>query len=423
MSESNLRPGNIRNFTIKGEDLSGNKTQHRNRAALVDLRYYENVLSNVITLSVGVQETDNLLNSLPISGGDEVKIKIEDVSGNVLSPTLYVNKITNVISDSLESDYFLELASKELFKNDETRVVQRYDGKISDNVKKIMKEKLSADVDVDETLVNYNFIGNNRKPLYVCSWLASKSIPATAGKLGGAAGYLFFETQKGFQFKSIDGLFKQSSRKKYILTSTPFTPKGYDGKILLCNIDRDIDLSNNLAIGMYSNKSIFFNFYDYDYVEKDYTVEDNKQDNAGRDSVLSSISNFGNDPSRIMSRILDVGTLPLGKTTEDQLKAWKEDPTNPTFNAPQTMVQSVMRYNQMFAIKINITIAADFSLKAGDLIYCDFPEVSTNKNSGVDKRSGGIYMISSVCHRLTSNQSSTNLTLVRDTFGRKPFKV
>ena len=138
MSESNLRPGNIRNFTIKGEDLSGNKTQHRNRAALVDLRYYENVLSNVITLSVGVQETDNLLNSLPISGGDEVKIKIEDVSGNVLSPTLYVNKITNVISDSLESDYFLELASKELFKNDETRVVQRYDGKISDNVKKYL---------------------------------------------------------------------------------------------------------------------------------------------------------------------------------------------------------------------------------------------------------------------------------------------
>ena len=118
MSESNLRPGNIRNFTIKGEDLSGNKTEHRNSAALVDLRYYENVLSNVITLSVGVQETDNLLNSLPISGGDEVKIKIEDVSGNVLSPTLYVNKITNVISDSLESDYFLELASKELFKND-----------------------------------------------------------------------------------------------------------------------------------------------------------------------------------------------------------------------------------------------------------------------------------------------------------------
>ena len=122
-----------------------------------------------------------------------------------------------------------------------------------------------------------------------------------------------------------------------------------------------------------------------------------------------------------MARILDVGTLPSGKTSEEQLKTWKEDPTNPTFNAPQTMAQSVMRYNQMFAIKINITIAADFSLKAGDLIYCDFPEVSTSKNSGANKESGGIYMISSLCHRLTSDQSSTNLTLVRDSFGRKPF--
>ena len=421
MSESNLRPGDIKSFIINGTNLLSPPV-----VALIDLRYYENVLSNVITFSVGVQDTDNYLNKLPIKGGDKVDIKIEDSSGRIIKSTFNINKIRNVVSDTLESDYFLDLASEEYFKNEETRVITRYDGKISENVKKIMKEKLSVtmkDKDVDETLVNYNFIGNNRKPLYVCSWLASKSIPATAGKLGGAAGYLFFENQKGFQFKSIDGLFKQPSTKKYILTSTPFAPRGYDGKILNYSIDRDIDLSNNLAIGMYSNKSIFFNFYDYDYVEKDYTVEDNKQDNAGRDSVLSSISNFGNDPSRIMSRILDVGTLPLGKTTEDQLKAWKEDPTNPTFNAPQTMVQSVMRYNQMFAIKINITIAADFSLKAGDLIYCDFPEVSTNKNSGVDKRSGGIYMISSVCHRLTSNQSSTNLTLVRDTFGRKPFKV
>ena len=99
MSESNLRPGNIRNFTIKGEDLSGNKTEHRNSAALVDLRYYENVLSNVITLSVGVQETDDLLNALPILGGDKVDIKIEDSSGNILRPTLYVNQISNVVSD------------------------------------------------------------------------------------------------------------------------------------------------------------------------------------------------------------------------------------------------------------------------------------------------------------------------------------
>ena len=51
---TNLRPGNIRDFTIHGKngsrDLSGNKSQHDSKATLADIRYYENVLSNVITL-------------------------------------------------------------------------------------------------------------------------------------------------------------------------------------------------------------------------------------------------------------------------------------------------------------------------------------------------------------------------------------
>jgi len=418
-----LRPGNIRDFTIHGKngsrDLSGNKSEHDSKATLADIRYYENVLSNIITLSVGVKETDDVLDKLPIRGGEKVDIVLEDYNGKKLKPTLYVNKVRNVVSDSIENNYSLDLASEQLFKNDLSRVVKRYDGKISDNITKIMKEHLDTDVDVDETLINYNFIGNNRKPLYVCTWLAAKSIPAQPGE--GTAGYLFFETQDGFQFKSIDGLFSQSYKRKYVLTNTPFKPGEYDGQVLKYSIDRDINLQNNLAVGAYSNRSIYFNFYDFKYVDQEFSVKDETIKTGGKDNIQESIKNFGDEPSRIMTRILDIGTLPAGKSTEDELETWKSDPTNPTYNAPKTMVQSVMRYNQLFSIKINITIAADFTLKAGDLIYCDFPEVSTSKSSGANKQSGGIYMISSLCHRLTSDQSSTNLTLVRDSFGRKPF--
>ena len=418
-----LRPGNIRDFTIHGkkgsQDLSGNVSEHDSKSTLADIRYYENVLSNVVTLTVGVKETDDLLDKLPIRGGEKVDIVLEDYNGKKLKPTLYVNKVRNVVSDSIENNYFIDLASEQYFKNDLSRVVKRYDGKISDSVTKIMKDKLDADVDVDETLINYNFIGNNRKPLYVCTWLAAKSIPAKPGE--GTAGYLFFETQDGFQFKSIDGLFSQKSKRNYVLTNTPFKPNEYDGQVLKYSVDRDINLQNNLAVGAYSNRSIYFNFYDYKYVDQEFSVKDEVIKTGGKNPIQASIEKFGDEPSRIMTRILDVGTLPAGKSTEDELETWKSDPSNPTFNAPKTMVQSVMRYNQLFSIKINITIAADFTLKAGDLIYCDFPEVSTSKNSGTNKQSGGIYMISSLCHRLTSDQSSTTLTLVRDSFGRKPF--
>ena len=83
------------------------------------------------------------------------------------------------------------------------------------------------------------------------------------------------------------------------------------------------------------------------------------------------------------------------------------------------MAQSVMRYNQMFTVKINVTIAADYSIKAGDVIKCTFPEVSGAQQTDQNPQTGGIYMVASVCHRVTPRDSFTRLALVRDSFGTK----
>ena len=125
--------------------------------------------------------------------------------------------------------------------------------------------------------------------------------------------------------------------------------------------------------------------------------------------------------SRLMNRVKDVGTLPSGKDIDEQLKAWKDKSNESTFDAEDIMVQSVMRYNQLFSIKINIMIPGNFNLRAGDLIHCDFPELSVEPNTTYNKQSGGIYMISSLCHNITPRETYTSLTLVRDTFGRKSF--
>ena len=142
---------------------------------------------------------------------------------------------------------------------------------------------------------------------------------------------------------------------------------------------------------------------------------------GGLDDIDSVADEFRKPISRLMNRVLDVGTLPPGKDIEAQLKAWKENPDNATYDAADIMVQSLMRYNQLFSIKINIMIAGDFSLRAGDLIHCEFPELSVDPNTKVNRRSGGIYMIASLCHNITPRETYTSLTLVRDTFGRKSF--
>ena len=431
------RPGNIRQFKISGQDVTGFDNNNNSRTALADLRYYENILSPSITFKVGVEETDNLLDSLPIKGGEKCDISIEDSQNNRLSLSLYVNRIRNVVKDPLQCNYFLDLTTEESFKNDQSRVVKRYDGKISDSVDSILKQstsgsmgiKTSKSVKVDKTLIKYNFIGNNKKPFHVCTWLASKSVPENAGKSGGAAGYLFYETQDGFNFRSIDALFKeQKPKKKLIFTGTPDTPVDYNDKIIQYSVQRDIDVRNNLALGTYANESIFFDFYEFKYRERSYSVDEggvsgskDKLEHGGKDDFSASVTDsVRSKPSRIMTRILDVGTLPEGRTSKEQLKNWKDKPDQPTFDAEKVMVQSTMRYNQLFSIKINVLIAGDFSLRAGDLVSCDFSEVDPSTSVGIDKRSSGIYMIASVCHRLTSKHTTSNLTLVRDTFGKKP---
>jgi len=251
--------------------------------------------------------------------------------------------------------------------------------------------------------------------------------------LGGAAGFLFYETHDGFNFRSIDALFKQESKGNYLYSNTDDNPQEYDGKIISYDIDKDIDLQNNLTIGAYSNRTLFFDFYAMNYKVRNFSVDssggaDSKEggskgkiDTLGKDDIDSVADEFRKPISRLMQRVLDVGTLPSGKDIDEQLETWKDKPADPTYDATQTMVQSVMRYNQMFSIKINIMIAGDFSLRAGDLIHCEFPELSAEPNTKVNKKSGGLYMISSLCHNITPRDTYTSLTLVRDTFGRKPF--
>lgn len=443
---SAARAGNITRFQIF---QSKNNAQSVDMSAgTVELSYYESVLSNNISVSATIVETGfqsnsrgaavnapGVIDGLPVRGGEQTILEFSDnqPQPNKLSfkgdTSFYVNRVRNIDPGTQNDVYSIDFAPKEFIANEQTRVVKRYDGQISDSIGNILKNVLKIDnsrIEVDQTERKYNFIGNDRKPFYVCTWLASKSIPKVdeTKSIGASAGYFFYQTADGFKFKALDNLLNQKrGYKKYIYNNTADLPDGYNGKILSYNIERDIDLQQNLTLGTYSNSSLFFDFYAMQYQRRDYDI-DKQADGIkiAATDIRYVADEFRTAPSRLMNHVLDVGTLPSGKSSEEQLKTWKNDPTNPTFDAKNTMVQSIMRYNQLFTIKTNVIIAGDFSLRAGDLIYCEFPKLEGNNVSEVNPQSGGIYMIASLCHRVTSRDCFTSLSLVRDSYGRTPFK-
>ena len=441
------------NFTDYAVELS---------AGVVDFRYYENVLSNSVTatatcVETGYQSDDkggaagqqSTVDGLPIRGGERTDITIEDAYGNELTfeEGLYVNRLRDVDAGTSKDVYFIDFASREFFANEQTRVVKRYEGNIGDNVEKILKDvlKVTTDIEIDNTAVPYNFIGNDRKPFYVCTWLASKSIPDAASEdgkseIGGAAGYLFFQTRDGYHFRSIDKIFTGEPKKKFIFNNSTQLPEGYDAKVLTYDINSDIDVGKNLMMGMYNNRSIFFDPLAFNYevrsfpkaevpqVEGDIVVDEiptedeylEKTQNAAEEPVGKLIPDeFRQSPTRFMSFITDNGVMPSGIDSQEQLNTWSSEKAKDNFDVKETMSQSIMRYSQLFTVKTEITIPGDFTIKAGDVIQCDFPDLSGSEVKGVNTETKGIYMVASVCHRITPTSSNTSLSLVRDSFGGK----
>ena len=82
------------------------------------------------------------MDGLPIVGTENVSLKFEDLKENKLEfskskkNSLYVNKVTPLSDDTTKSMVALELSSKEYLMNEKVRLNTRYDGKVSDHIKR-----------------------------------------------------------------------------------------------------------------------------------------------------------------------------------------------------------------------------------------------------------------------------------------------
>lgn len=403
------------------------------------MTYTESIMSDTVKVSVSFIDSGDSIDDksvtegLPLVGQEQVKLKFSDNNDNTLEPILYINKINPVSDRTQDSLMSLELVSKEFILNEKIRVNQRFDGKVSDHINKLLTDSkcLGTDknVDIEQTSNLYNFFGNNKKPFYTSTWLCNKSVSEDNQVLGKSAGYFFYETSEGFFFKSIDGLLDQEPKLKLIYNETPdinnTIPEGYDQKILNFKKDNDTNVQKKLQMGAFSSRTVLFDPFTCYYEVKAPKAEDN-EDNlkmGGKDLYLGKTfrnkefdrEGANEEFSRTTYFLLDKGTAPSG-TSEQQLEKSGEE----NFEYGQIANQSVMRYNQFFSARASITIAGNFSLHAGDAIFIDSPGLKKGKTSDVDRKDGGLYIITDICHQITSEGTFTQCNLARDSFGRKP---
>jgi hypothetical protein len=405
---------------------------------IVELNYYESILDNTVRATATFADTGYRKGEgsavteeqgIKLTTGERVSLKITDGYNTTLSflgnKNLVVKEPKQTAGTTNKITFDIDLFSTEAVNNDLVpyRVVKRYDGKVSDTIESILKEvlKTTKELDIDTTLNSLSVLPTTTKPFYQCTWLGPRSVPDVQDSKGKLAGFLFYETYEGYKFKSIDKLFEQKPKRKLIFNNLiGEIPPMYDAKILQYSFSSSLDLKNILQTGSQLKSELkAMNAYESSYRKNEADSKDqfNQTNNGGKEQpVIGKFLSLQEQSSRISFKLDDMGSLVPGKTLKDQLSK----STYVNYNNDEILRQSYMRYNNLFSTKLSIIIPGDFSLHAGDLVHCDFPEVTSNTTKLVSEKVSGIYMISDMCHRITKNSCYTRLNLVRDSIGRKP---
>ena len=409
----------------------------------IAFEYFEDIFSPVITARIKVVNTgdsiekdgvkQSIYNGLPLRGGERVSIRVRaNTTSNIdldfsskVEDYFYVSSVSDVISEQDKESFTLQLVSREAITNETSRVVKKYPTSLSidGSVEKILKEILQTKKigTIDKTSNKYGFIGNMRKPFTVLTWLASKGVPLTSGD--GTAGFLFYQTKSGFQFRSIDELNKQEAKAVYTYTekNETFSPDGKkvdnDFKILNYFVDRNSDLLEKLRLGTYATQRMYFNPLDFSFTSPEKGLfkqgdYDKKTENLGDRLKLPKIGDgsdktLGDIPSRMITQVLDIGTMDKDVSVDEN-----SDPK-------KYQSQALMRYNTLMTQRINMMIPLNTNLSAGDLVECNFPRASSSDEQEFDKETSGLYMIKELCHHFDVKNSYTSLKLVRDSYGQK----
>ena len=421
----------------------------------VRVLYWESILADTVSASVIFTDAGNTMTTqkkgqghgkrkkkvsavegLPITGGETVYLKFTDNNGNTLSfndenGILIINDRPTIPTKSQTSSktYELILSSQEFIDNEKERVKYCSAEQPSDQVKTIFEKvlKTKKKIDIEDTKQPLQYIGNNRKPFYVINDLSKKSVSAKSQELGVSAGYFFWETSKGYHFKSIDTLLSGEKKKKIIYNESADnkTPKGYDIKALTLDMSSRVNVQKKYQRGAYSNRSIKIDPFTTEYkvsIRNAFDPKVQEKLKLGGEKLPTQNKIFdkqGGDAEYSLTTYYfsTTGQQHMGKSDEQIEKSQEEN-----FKKDEVVNQAIMRYNQLFASQITITIPGEFSLHAGDCVWMDIPEISESENKAcgdeVNKMDGGLYTIADLCHYITAKETYTKLNLIRDSVGR-----
>ena len=429
-------------------------------------QYYEDIMWPSYAATMVIEDSaENIISNMPIQGIEKVVVEVDDLTETGENNGRYtyefrVWNISNRINVSRRQVYTLSLLSREGLRNEGIVVNKKLSDTTSGIAKKILEDYLDVEptnMDIEASTTNMVILPTKKSPYTVIKSLLPKTISEKisknietannsddasdnksdvsdpeATKGTGTAGYLFFQTNRGFVFRSIDSLISTDKDKfngKPVVGSPFYWQPAKLNNPSLNRIQeivfgQEFDMIKKLREGHFSSVVCSFNINTLTYKEQKYSLKDTWNDMAhlGSQTILPKgqreLSEF---PTRVMSTILDNEVF-----NQDPKIASVEDGGDGSHRYQDLQLhylsQGLARAGLLFNQQLTISITGHLELCAGDKIEIKIPDQSAEaaKETAYDTEHSGTYLIKQVNHQFNMGDSRTVYTvldLIRDSQG------
>jgi hypothetical protein len=413
-----------------------------------ELNIYESIYKNALTGSVVIIDAQNLIAKLEIQGTERISFKLSTPGAiddrsiiNASESTghpFHVYKITDrkqLAPGTLL--YTLHFGSREFMRNLRTKVSQAYDGRLDMSVLNILTDENYLDSKKEMT---YEPCGNsdkvvvpNIRPFDAINMIASKSLPEKSCGVG----YYFYETTKGFHFRSwdnmisVNGQHTRDTKQQFYYMPLNITDKNIEDKInhdykaveSYRFINNFHDVAANTVGGTYGHRVISYNLFDKSFQQDDYNYHydfnfSKHTETAGRNrSEKYAIAESFVDEDDLTVSDYPESRVSLQSTTkflhnEDKGAVYGLDVLQ---DGKLTGKRIAQQAQVVQGTVLKLVVKGQSYLEAGDLIEFKLRSIDEKNPDGEeDPQYAGKYVITKIRHQISPEKYMMVLECTKD---------
>lgn len=406
---------------------------------------FEDIFKNSITGTISFVDTNNLTGNASIVGQEKLKLILvtpnaddktdRGMAINFSDTPLHIFKVNSSTNINDRTKTFnLSFTTNEIVRNNRIRVSQSYKGEpAKEIIKKVIRDPLllnsKKEFYYEETTNLFKMVAPNMRPFDFINALARRCL---SKEYNFAPTFVFYETVKGYFFRTIDGMMDRKNPRMVFREVTPNEDIDNVGlnltNILDYTIMNSTDTILNTRAGMYNsdlllvdvfNKS--YKHYEYDYL-KDFDnnihVDEFNAYGSAKSPVASKApDDYGKTISEYPQSILHVQTIE--RETPDGLFDPSQGEPHDYRGTDLWLQKRKSRFSSLdAAVSLRIKVPGNTTIQAGDMVGIILKN-QTGTQSAQDPYLTGRYLVRNLRHEFTKGAGrimhEIHMDCIRDT--------